>query len=118
MDLIAAFTHDAETAMAAGSQVTMITIDVLGDFDALLAKRLLAHMTKQGWPLPLLKLVQSFLTNWKARVRLEKSTTNYHNVECGNPQGAPLSPVLYMLYLAELIAKDTTLHFVFADDVC
>ena len=75
-------------------------------------------MTKQGWPLPLLKLVQSFLTNRKARVRLEKSTTNYHNVECGTPQGSPLSPVLYMLYLAELIAQDPTLHFGYADDIC
>jgi len=38
MDLIAAFTHDVESAMAAGSQVTMITMDVQGAFDALLTK--------------------------------------------------------------------------------
>src|SRR5438477_1996673 len=75
-------------------------------------------MTKQGWPLPPPKLVQSFLTNQKARVRLEKSTTKYHNVECSTPQGSPLSPVLYMLYLAELIAQDPTLCFGYADDIC
>src|SRR5438045_8580099 len=75
-------------------------------------------MTKQGWPLPLLKLVQSFLTNRKARVRLEQSTTNYHHVECRTPQGSPLSPVLYMLYLAELIAQDPTLHFGYANNIC
>src|SRR5947207_11721832 len=38
MDLIAAFTHDVESAMAAGSQVTIITMDVQGAFDALLTK--------------------------------------------------------------------------------
>jgi len=75
-------------------------------------------MTKQGWPLSLLTLVRSFLTNRKVRVRLEQSTTPEHRVACGTPQGSPLSPVLYMLYLAELLAQDTTLCFGYADDIC
>src|SRR5436190_23242810 len=75
-------------------------------------------MTKQGWPLPLLSLICSFLTNRKVRVRLEKSTTPEHRVACRTPQGSPLSPVLYMLYLAELLMQDTTLHFGYADNIC
>jgi ribonuclease HI len=118
MDLVACFTHDVESAMAAGLEVTMITMDVQGAFDALLVKRLLKRMTTQGWPLPLLQLVNSFLTDRKVRVRLEKSTTPYHDVACGTPQGSPLSPVLYMLYLAELLAQDTSLRFGYADDIC
>src|SRR6201996_9280218 len=118
MDLVASFTHDVEAAMALGLQVTMITMDVQGAFDALLARRLLKRMTEQGWPLPLLQLVNSFLTNRKVRVRLEKSTTPYYEVECGTPQGSPLSPVLYMLYLAELLAQDPSLRFGYADDIC
>src|SRR5437762_2467522 len=61
MDLVAAFTHDVKAAMMLGKQVTMITMDVQGAFDALLPKRLLAWMTGQGWPLPLLQLIRSFL---------------------------------------------------------
>ena len=118
MDLVASFTHDVEAAMAANLEVTMITMDVQGAFDALLVKRLLKRMTAQGWPLPLLQLVNSFLTDRKVRVRLEKSTTPYHDVTCGTPQGSPLSPVLYMLYLAELLAQDPTLRFGYADDIC
>src|SRR5436190_12556138 len=75
-------------------------------------------MTNQGWPLPLLKLVRSFLTERRVRVRLEKSTTPYYNIKCGTPQGSPLSPVLYMLYLAELLAQDPALHFGYMDEVC
>jgi hypothetical protein len=41
MDLVACFTHDAESALAAGCEVTMVTMDVQGAFDALLKKRLL-----------------------------------------------------------------------------
>jgi len=118
MDLVASFTHDVEAAFAAGKEATMITMDVQGAFDALLTRRLLARMTKQGWPLPLLQLVKSFLSDRKVRVKLEKSTTEYHDVACGTPQGSPLSPVLYMLYLAELLAQDPTLRFSYADDIC
>ena len=63
----------------------MIIIDVQGVFDALLAKRLLARMTKQGWPLLLLTLVRSFLSDRKVRVRLEKAITPDYEVTCGIP---------------------------------
>src|SRR5438045_4383605 len=33
------------------------------------------------------------------------------------PQGSPLSPMLYMLYLAELLTQDPTLRFGYADDI-
>jgi len=117
MDLVAAFTHDVEAAFAAGKKVTIITMNIQRAFDALLKRRLLKRMTKQGWPLPLLRLVNSFLSDRKIRVRLEKSTTPYYGVECGTPQGSPLSPVLYMLYLAELLNQDTELMFGYADDI-
>ena len=117
IDLVVAFTHDVEAALALGKQVTMITMDVQGAFDALLPRRLLARMARQGWPPTLLQLVRSFLTNRKVRVRLEKSTTPYYRVEYGTPQGSPLSPALYMLYLAELLAQDPLLRFGYADDV-
>ena len=118
MDLVAAFTHDVEAAMAAGQEVTMVTMDVQGAFDALLKKRLLRRMTNQGWPLALLKLINAFLSGRKVRVRLEKETTCDYDVSCGTPQGSPLSPVLYMLYLAELLSQDPTLRFGYADDIC
>jgi hypothetical protein len=85
MDLVASFTYDIEAAIAAGIEVTIITIDIQGAFDALLVKQLLAYITKQGWPLLLLLLVCSFLTNRKVRVRLEKSTTLEYRVACSIP---------------------------------
>ena len=41
IDLVASFTHDVEQAVSDGKQVTMVTIDVQGAFDTLLANRLL-----------------------------------------------------------------------------
>ena len=104
--------------MAEGKQVTMVTLDVQGAFDALLANRLLQRIQGQGWPMTLLRLVKSFLTNRKVRVRLEDSTTAFFVVAYGTPQGSPLSPVLYMLYLAELLNQDPALRFRYTDDIC
>lgn len=117
MDLVASFTHDIEAALAAGLEVTMTTMDVQGAFDALLKRRLLKRMTEQGFPLALLKLVDNFLSDRRARVRLERCITDTYAVACGTPQGSPLSPVLYMLYLAELLAQDPLRRFGYADDV-
>jgi hypothetical protein len=72
-------------------------------------------MTKEDWPL---RLVQSFLTDRKVRVQLEKSTIDCHNMECGTRQEFPLLPVLYMLYQAELLNQDLNSRFGYTNDIC
>jgi hypothetical protein len=107
-----------QRAWAVGKKVTMVTINVQGAFDTLLKNRLLDLMAKQGWPDPVPKFINSFLTNRKFRVRLGKETTQCYAVACRTPQGSPLSPVLYTLYLAELLNQDTIRRFGYADNVC
>jgi ribonuclease HI len=117
-DLTAAFTHDTETAWTLGQHVTMVTLDVQGAFDALLKNRLLHRMAQQGWPQGAILFVDSFLTERRVQVRLGQTTTPSYPVACGTPQGSPLSPVLYTLYLAELLSMDTERRFGYADDIC
>jgi hypothetical protein len=62
--------------------------------------------------------VDSFLTNQRVQVRLGQVTTPSYLVACGTPQGSLLSPVLYTLYLAELLSMDTERMFRYADDIC
>jgi hypothetical protein len=118
MDLVTLFTYDIEAALARSKEVTMFTLDVQEAFNALLKKRLLRHITKQGWPLSLLQLTDSFLLNRQLCVRLEKKTTKNYQVKCGTLQGLPLSLVLYILYLTELLNQDKTLCFGYADNMC
>lgn len=100
---MASFTHGVEAAVAQGREVTIITMDVQGAFDALLLRRLIDRMKRQGWQLPLLRLISSFLSTRSAQVRLEKATTQAYPIHCGTPQGSPLSPALFLLYMAELL---------------
>jgi ribonuclease HI len=114
---VASFTHDVEAALVAKKHITMVTLDVQGAFDALLPGRLLERMRRMGFHTELLRLIKSFLTGRRVRVRLEGFTTDYSDVKCGTPQGSPLSPILYILYLADLLNQDRTLRFGYADDV-
>ncbi|RAL58276.1 hypothetical protein DID88_002231 [Monilinia fructigena] len=50
-------------------------------------------------------------------VRLEGTYTAESKTQCGTPQGSPLSPILYVLYLAELLNQDRSLRFGYADDI-
>ena len=46
------------------------------------------------------------------------TTTSSYPVHCGTPQGLPLPPVLYTLYLAEQMQQDITHRFGYAEDIC
>jgi ribonuclease HI len=117
MDLVVSLTHDLELALQQGKCATLVTLDVQGAFDALLPNRLLRRMQTQGWPATTICLIKSFLTGRQVRVRLDDCTTVFYDVECGTPQGSPLSPVIYMLYLAELLQQDCQFRFGYADDI-
>lgn len=96
----------------------MVTMNVQGAFDALLKRRLLHRMRRQGWPLKVLELTDSFFTDRVVRVRLERAVTVYKRVRYDTPQGLPWSPVLYMLYLVELFKQDSRHRFGYVDDLC
>lgn len=54
----------------------------------------------------------------KARIRLEDKMTKVTEVKCWLAQGSPLSPILFLIYLAEVLIHDTEHRFEYADDLC
>jgi hypothetical protein len=48
INLIALFTYDIKAAFTHSKEVTMFTLDIQRAFDAILKKRLLKRITKQG----------------------------------------------------------------------
>jgi hypothetical protein len=53
MDLVALFTYNIKAALAHSKEVTIFILNIQEAFNALLKRRLLRRITKQGWPFSL-----------------------------------------------------------------
>ncbi|KAI0993264.1 hypothetical protein K3495_g14920, partial [Podosphaera aphanis] len=117
-DLVSCVVHDIEEAKTQGWASTFVTLDVRGAFDAVLHNRLIWRMESQGWPKPILKWTSSFLQNRRVQVRFQGGVTTPKELMCGVPQGSPISPLLFLLYMAEPMRSGNVIsRFSYADDI-
>ncbi|KFG83505.1 hypothetical protein MANI_024888 [Metarhizium anisopliae] len=98
VDLVAALIHDIEEASARGEVATLVTADIQGAFDTTMCNRLVLRLREQGWPDNLARWAGSFMSGRSARVRYQDITTPTTPLQCGLPQGSPVSPILFLLY--------------------
>ena len=97
-DLVAALIHDIEEAFARKKVATLVTMDIQGAFDTVMRNRLVLRLREQGWPDHLARWAESFMRDRSARVRYQDTLTPFTPLQCGLPQGSPVSPILFLLY--------------------
>ncbi|OBS20651.1 hypothetical protein FPOA_06995 [Fusarium poae] len=97
-DLVTALIHDIEVAFAHKKVATLVTMDIQGAFDTVMRNRLVLRLREQGWPEHLARWAESFMKDRLARVRYQDTITPFTPLQCGLPQGSPVSPILFLLY--------------------
>ncbi|CVL09069.1 related to reverse transcriptase [Fusarium mangiferae] len=97
-DLVTALIHDIEEAFARNKVATLVTMDIQGAFDTVMRNRLVLRLREQGWPDHLARWAESFMKDRSARVRYQDTLTPFAPLQCGLPQGSPVSPILFLLY--------------------
>ena len=66
----------------------------------------------------LVQWVDSFMSHRTARVRLQDTTAESISLKCGVPQGSPISPILFLLYIQPIYSLGIReQRFGYADDV-
>ena len=99
MDLTTALVCDIKNALKSGKVAGIITVDVKGAFDGVHCNRLLLRLRNQGWSENLVRWVKSFLQGRSAQIHLDQIISDSFPILCGLPQGSPVSPILFLLYV-------------------
>lgn len=101
-DLVAALLQDCEAGRNKDGYGTLITMDVRVGFNAVMPQRLSNRLRHQGWGDQVVEWVKSFSYHRRAFATGETGVAETHILRRGLPQGSPLSPVLFTLFLLPL----------------
>lgn len=75
-------------------------LDIEKAFDSVWHKGLLFKLNVLGVPRYIVKIIKSYLENRKLRIRINQEESEEISPQKGVPQGSPLSPLLYNIYIA------------------
>lgn len=87
-----------------GRKTSTLFLDVKGAFDHVAKNQLLTIMKKLRLPTPLIAWTSSFLEHRLLRLQFNGETEKFSAIETGIPQGSPISPILFLIYIRDLFA--------------
>ncbi len=94
----------------------ILFIDLKSAFDTVNHDILLKKLDHYGIRDNILSLIQSYLTNRKQYVKNGEIESSLLDVVCGVPQGSVLGPLLFILYISDIVNCSNFECFLFADD--
>ena len=97
-------------------EVHSVFLDILKAFDKVWHEGLIYKIRRCGVAGTLLLLLQSFLSNRKQRTVLNGQSSTWGNIQAGVPQGSILGPLLFLIYINDLVQNLRCKVKLFADD--
>ena len=103
-------------ALDSGKEVRVVFCDVSKAFDRVWHKGLLCKLKAAGVSGSLLSWLGSYLSNRKQRVTLPGTQSNWNYIQAGVSQGSILGPLLFLLYINDIVKDIKSNIRLFADD--
>jgi Reverse transcriptase (RNA-dependent DNA polymerase) len=99
----------------------MLSLDLAGAFNNVPHFRLLEILQSKGLPLWLTDIIVSFMQDRRTRITYTGHESDWIEARTGIPQGSPLSPILFLFFIAGLLEKfqnpdKDMISFGFVDD--
>ena len=116
-DPCTALTDTVGTLQRPALKVSWLFLDIKGVFDNVDANIFCSSLHSKVVDQCLISLARSFLTGWSCRLLFQGSPRIFSPVSVGTPQGSPVSPLLFVIYVAPLnIPLDWGLVLSYVDD--
>src|SRR4030095_9555736 len=91
--LIATVEHARKYKKIAGT----LFLDIRGAYPNICRKRLIKRMVELGIPGDIIRWTNSFLTDRRVQLVIDGYICPMREVDCGVPQGSPISPILFVI---------------------
>lgn len=97
-------------------EVRSVYLDILKAFDKVWHEGLIFKHTQISVSGYILDIIADFLSNRLQRTTINGKTSQWKHIEAGVPQGSVLGPLLFLLYINDLIDGMKSEARIFADD--
>ena len=104
-------------ALEKGCQVDAIYTDFAKAFDRVSHIHLINKLELWGFPKTVISWFNSFLTERIQRVKLAHTTSKAISVHSGVPQGSHCGPLLFLIFINDIVNNLSNSCLLFADDV-
>jgi hypothetical protein len=110
--------HIIYEALDKGQDVCFISLDASSAFDRVWHEGLIFKLKQFGISGKLLDWFTSYLSERKQRVVINGQNSTWKYINAGVPQGSILGPILFLIYINDIVTDIESGIFLFADDTC
>ena len=108
--------HTFCEAVDDGKEVRVVFCDISKAFDRVWHRGLLHKLENIGCTGQLLEWFRNYLSDRKQRVVIRGQSSNWADVEAGVPQGSVLGPLLFLIFINDIVHSINSFIRLFADD--
>ncbi|GFT94731.1 probable RNA-directed DNA polymerase from transposon BS [Trichonephila clavipes] len=99
-----------------GQCTAAVFLDIQKAFDRVWHSGLLFKLINYNIPTPLILLLNSYISNRSFTVKINRTYSQTRSISAGVAQGSILGPVLFNLYVNDILKSTNTMLCMYADD--
>jgi len=115
-DILAHLTNLWASSLNDRGESCVVALDISKAFDRVWHAALLAKLPAFGFSPSLCSFISSYLSNRSISAVVDGATSVPYPINCGVPQGAVLSPTLFLLFINDLLSTTENPIHSYADD--